>query len=231
MRGAPHRAYLVRYGTGIARNPHARDEPRARSGWRRPAYPSATCELTREWLGIHGERSAQPEASNTRNAPITGFDCPRGEVSGRRLWSWARTRFCRTPETLLRALLRMELLSALLHGGIRGETALPTSCRRPRAQAALCGMRRRARRRSSVRSERTARARYRAVRRGPGPRRARTRMPCDRERRAASEPRESACQSRMGRGVRTRARERRGRGPDHCRRPRGSRGGTGSDAR
>ena len=25
--------------------------------------------------------------------PVAGFDCPRGEVSGRRLWGWARGRF------------------------------------------------------------------------------------------------------------------------------------------
>ena len=91
----PHRAYLVRYGTGspeilmLGMNPGP-------FGMAQTGVPFGDVQITREWLGIHG-KVRQPSLEHPKR-PVTGFDCPRGEVSGRRLWSWARTRFCR-PET------------------------------------------------------------------------------------------------------------------------------------
>jgi single-strand selective monofunctional uracil DNA glycosylase len=49
----------------------------------------------RDWLGI--EAPIGKPAIEHPKRPILGFDCPRSEVSGRRLWSWARDRF-ETPE-------------------------------------------------------------------------------------------------------------------------------------
>ncbi len=41
----------------------------------------------RDWLGIEVPIGKPPAEHPKR--PILGFDCPRSEVSGRRLWSWA----------------------------------------------------------------------------------------------------------------------------------------------
>ena len=91
---APHRAYLVRYGTGsrevlmLGMNPGP-------YGMAQTGVPFGDVELTGAWLGIRGQ-VGRPETEHPKR-PVAGFDCPRGEVSGRRLWSWARSRFG-TPE-------------------------------------------------------------------------------------------------------------------------------------
>ena len=87
---APHRAYLLRYGTGspeilmLGMNPGP-------FGMAQTGVPFGDVEITRDWLGIQG-KVRRPDPEHPKR-PVTGFDCPRGEVSGRRLWSWARTRF------------------------------------------------------------------------------------------------------------------------------------------
>ena len=87
---APHRAYLVRYGTGspailmLGMNPGP-------FGMAQTGVPFGDVEITCDWLGIVG-RVARPQVEHPKR-PIAGFDCPRGEVSGRRLWGWARSRF------------------------------------------------------------------------------------------------------------------------------------------
>jgi len=45
----------------------------------------------RDWLKIEGPVS-RPEFEHEKR-PVEGFDCRRSEVSGRRLWGWARDRF------------------------------------------------------------------------------------------------------------------------------------------
>jgi single-strand selective monofunctional uracil DNA glycosylase len=42
-------------------------------------------------MGIHAP--VKPPAREHPKRPIEGFDCPRSEVSGRRLWGWAAARF------------------------------------------------------------------------------------------------------------------------------------------
>ena len=87
---APHRAYLVRYGTRshevlmLGMNPGP-------FGMAQTGVPFGDVEITRDWLGIRG-KVGRPKVEHPRR-PVTGFDCPRGEVSGRRLWGWARSRF------------------------------------------------------------------------------------------------------------------------------------------
>ena len=87
---APHRAYLMRYGAGspeilmLGMNPGP-------FGMAQTGVPFGDVEITRDWLGIQG-KVRRPDPEHPKR-PVTGFDCPRGEVSGRRLWSWARTRF------------------------------------------------------------------------------------------------------------------------------------------
>lgn len=53
--------------------------------------PFGEVGLVRDWLGITSGVE-RPESEHPKR-PIDGFECSRSEVSGRRLWGWARERF------------------------------------------------------------------------------------------------------------------------------------------
>ena len=53
----------------------------------------------RDWLGIQTPIGKPPVEHPKR--PIQGFDCTRSEVSGRRLWGWAKDTFG-TPESSMK---------------------------------------------------------------------------------------------------------------------------------
>ncbi len=57
--------------------------------------PFGDVKMVRDWLQIYQE--TPPPEEQHPNRPITGFSCPPLEVSGSRLWGWARERF-ETPE-------------------------------------------------------------------------------------------------------------------------------------
>ena len=85
-----HRAYLKKFGAGrkdyllLGMNPGP-------FGMAQTGVPFGEITAVREFLGIE-EKVGKPDPEHPKR-PITGFDCPRSEVSGRRLWSWARDRF------------------------------------------------------------------------------------------------------------------------------------------
>jgi single-strand selective monofunctional uracil DNA glycosylase len=91
---APHQEYIRRF---------ARKKPEAvllgmnpgPFGMAQTGVPFGEVNLVRDWLGIRGKVD-KPENEHPKR-PILGFDCPRSEVSGRRLWEWARDTFG-TPE-------------------------------------------------------------------------------------------------------------------------------------
>jgi single-strand selective monofunctional uracil DNA glycosylase len=91
---APHREYLERYGAGhptvllLGMNPGP-------FGMAQTGVPFGDVGMVSGWLGIHGP--VKHPAREHPKRPIAGFACPRGEVSGQRLWGWARTTFG-TPE-------------------------------------------------------------------------------------------------------------------------------------
>ncbi len=90
----PHQKYLDRYGAPpkeillLGMNPGP-------WGMAQTGVPFGEIGLVRDWLGIDG-RVGRPAHEHSKR-PIEGFDCTRSEVSGRRLWGWARERFG-TPE-------------------------------------------------------------------------------------------------------------------------------------
>ena len=90
----PYEAYLQHYGRGprdiilLGMNPGP-------WGMAQTGIPFGEVEAVRNWLGIRKPVAAPPDMHPKR--PVQGFDCPRREVSGRRLWGWARDRF-QTPE-------------------------------------------------------------------------------------------------------------------------------------
>lgn len=86
----PHAAYLRRYGAGrrevvlLGMNPGP-------WGMGQTGVPFGAVPLVRDWLGIDGA-VGKPAREHPRR-PVEGFGSGRSEVSGRRLWGWARDRF------------------------------------------------------------------------------------------------------------------------------------------
>jgi single-strand selective monofunctional uracil DNA glycosylase len=64
-------------------------------GMAQTGVPFGDVRMVRDWIGID-EPVGKPEHEHAKR-PILGFDCPRSEVSGTRLWGWAQQRF-KTPE-------------------------------------------------------------------------------------------------------------------------------------
>ncbi len=90
----PHRDYLRRYGRGhpavllVGMNPGP-------FGMAQTGVPFGDVEMVRGWLGIMGA-VRQPMRVHPKR-PVGGFGCARREVSGQRMWGWARDTFG-TPE-------------------------------------------------------------------------------------------------------------------------------------
>ncbi len=60
-------------------------------GMLQTGVPFGEVSLVRDWMGIKGYVK-QPGRLHPKR-PVDGFACTRSEVSGRRLWGWARDRF------------------------------------------------------------------------------------------------------------------------------------------
>lgn len=86
----PHKAYLERYGSGpkeallLGMNPGP-------WGMAQTGVPFGEVAHARDWLGIEGVVN-KPNPEHPKR-PIEGFDCKRSEVSGARLWGWAKQAF------------------------------------------------------------------------------------------------------------------------------------------
>lgn len=86
----PHEAYLQRFGNAqpeallLGMNPGP-------FGMAQTGVPFGDIGMVRDWMGIEAP-VGKPEPEHPKR-PVQGFDCPRSEVSGTRLWGWARERF------------------------------------------------------------------------------------------------------------------------------------------
>lgn len=86
----PHERYLALYGAKprdvllLGMNPGP-------FGMVQTGVPFGDVTMVRDWLGVDGRVDRPPHEHPKR--PVLGFDCPRREVSGTRLWGWARDRF------------------------------------------------------------------------------------------------------------------------------------------
>jgi single-strand selective monofunctional uracil DNA glycosylase len=60
-------------------------------GMTQTGAPFGEVDAVRDWLGIRS--GVRKPAREHPRRPIEGFDCRRSEVSGARLWGWARERF------------------------------------------------------------------------------------------------------------------------------------------
>ena len=87
---APHERYLERYGAApkeavfVGMNPGP-------FGMAQTGVPFGDVKMVRDWMGI-AEKVDAPKGQHPKR-PVLGFDCGRSEVSGSRLWGWARDRF------------------------------------------------------------------------------------------------------------------------------------------
>ena len=85
-----HCDYLTRFGSSPARVLFLGMNP-GPFGMAQTGVPFGEVSAVRDWMGISGPvNKPQPEHPKR---PITGFDCERSEVSGRRLWSLFAERF------------------------------------------------------------------------------------------------------------------------------------------
>jgi single-strand selective monofunctional uracil DNA glycosylase len=86
----PHETYLRRFGSGkrevvlVGMNPGP-------FGMAQTGVPFGDVVMVREWLGIE-EEVERPETEHPKR-PVEGFHCTRREVSGTRVWTWAKERF------------------------------------------------------------------------------------------------------------------------------------------
>lgn len=92
--GEPYRNYVKEYGASgkkvlfLGMNPGP-------WGMAQTGIPFGEIESVHNWLGITG-KIGHPEVQHVKR-PVTGWDCKRSEVSGRRLWGLIKDRFI-TPE-------------------------------------------------------------------------------------------------------------------------------------
>lgn len=91
---ASYEAYVSRYGATRKRVVLLGMNP-GPFGMMQTGVPFGEVAAVRDWMGLRA--SVERPAREHPMRPIEGFDCPRSEVSGRRLWGWAELRFGPAP--------------------------------------------------------------------------------------------------------------------------------------
>jgi single-strand selective monofunctional uracil DNA glycosylase len=86
----PHELYLERYGRRPGRIVLVGMNP-GPYGMAQTGVPFGDPVLVRDWLGI--EARVDPPRVEHPKRPVRGFASERREVSGQRVWGWARDRF------------------------------------------------------------------------------------------------------------------------------------------
>jgi single-strand selective monofunctional uracil DNA glycosylase len=130
----PAEEYLARFGAGpkeavfVGMNPGP-------WGMAQTGVPFGEVAAVTEWMGI--DVVLDPPADEHPKRPVRGADCPRSEVSGRRLWGWAAARFG-SPENFFARFFVLNYcpLSFMEEGGRnRTPDKLPPAEREPLAAA------------------------------------------------------------------------------------------------
>lgn len=92
---APYEAYVNRYGSTAKRVVMLGMNP-GPFGMMQTGVPFGEVAAVRDWMKIDAPVS-KPPAEHPKRL-IEGFACTRSEVSGRRLWGWAKQRFGSAPK-------------------------------------------------------------------------------------------------------------------------------------
>ncbi|MCB1231052.1 MAG: single-stranded DNA-binding protein [Verrucomicrobiae bacterium] len=87
---APHEQYLRRFGDSKKRVLMLGMNP-GPFGMAQTGVPFGEIAAVRDWMGIEAP-VAKPDPEHPKR-PVEGFDCPKSEVSGRRLWGCFAERF------------------------------------------------------------------------------------------------------------------------------------------
>jgi len=87
---AGYTAYVERFGAGPKRVVLVGMNP-GPFGMVQTGVPFGHVGLVRDWMGI--DVAIDKPAREHPKRPVTGFACTRSEVSGARLWGWAKSRF------------------------------------------------------------------------------------------------------------------------------------------
>lgn len=129
-----HAAYLTRYGGGtraalwLGMNPGP-------FGMAQTGVPFGDVGMVREFLALEAPVGRPPKQHPKR--PVEGFDCTRGEVSGRRLWGFVRDRW-KSPERFFERFLVMNYCPLVFvegSGKNRTPDHLPVAERAPLLEA------------------------------------------------------------------------------------------------
>ena len=86
----PHEQYLQRFAGAQGRILLLGMNP-GPFGMAQTGVPFGEVSLVRDWMGI--DAPVERPAKEHPKRPVEGFACTRSEVSGQRLWGWARDRF------------------------------------------------------------------------------------------------------------------------------------------
>ncbi len=127
-------AYFEKYGKGskeillIGMNPGP-------FGMVQTGVPFGEVEAVKHWLNIE-KPVGQPVNSHPKR-PVTGFECQRSEVSGRRVWGWAKDRFGNPEEFFQRIMVLNYCPLVFIEESGRNRTPdkLPKNEREPLFQA------------------------------------------------------------------------------------------------
>ena len=84
--------------------------------------PFGEIDHVRDWLGINVPIGRPPVEHPKR--PVLGFDCPRSEVSGRRLWSWAKDTYG-TPDRFFETFFIANYCPLVFMEGPNGRNRVP----------------------------------------------------------------------------------------------------------
>lgn len=87
----PYAQYLEKYGMDRPRQVLVVGMNPGPWGMGQVGVPFGAIDMVRDWMGIDGA-VGQPERLHPKR-PVDGFECTRSEVSGSRLWGWAKARF------------------------------------------------------------------------------------------------------------------------------------------
>jgi single-strand selective monofunctional uracil DNA glycosylase len=86
-----HDAYLERFATDSPREILLVGMNPGPWGMAQTGVPFGDVDFVGDWMGL--DAPVGKPAQEHPKRPIDGLDCPRNEVSGSRLWGWARDRF------------------------------------------------------------------------------------------------------------------------------------------
>jgi len=137
----PHAQYLRRFAATPKRVVYLGMNP-GPYGMAQTGVPFGEVSLVRDWMGIAG-RVDRPVGEHPKR-PILGFDCPRHEVSGARLWGAVHARHARAEDFFAHSLVANYCPLAFLEESGRNRTPdkLPLAERTPLFEACDSHLRR-----------------------------------------------------------------------------------------